>query len=197
MTAGRMTFDLRTRDLRDVLTEAQVANAPYSGQYDVELGLHGLDAPALATFDFDRMLQVVTNLMSNATKFSPPGSEIAVTLGSDAQYHTIAVADRGAGIPAAAMATIFERFSQLSSSDRSRYGGTGLGLAIVKAIVERHRGTVHVDSTVGVGTTITVRLRRAVSDARPARLSVVGGNAAVLALPSGAATQPRRDKGTG
>lgn len=108
--------------------------------------------------DVGRLQQAVTNLLSNACKFSPRGSEVKVT-GElrDGQIH-IVVEDVGPGIPEQFREQIFRRFAQADAQHRSGVAGTGLGLAITKAIVEQHGGEIGYDSTLGVGTRFWVLL---------------------------------------
>ena len=100
--------------------------------------------------DRDRLIQVFENLVGNATKFAPAGSQVIV--GAEARGADVVfwVADNGPGIPADAVAHLFDRFWQLTRADRR---GAGLGLPIVKGIVEAHGGRVWVDSAPGHGTT--------------------------------------------
>ncbi len=108
--------------------------------------------------DFDRMVQVLVNMLSNAVKFAPAGS--AVTLGATraADSITWSVRDRGQGIAEEDLSKLFKKFSQVDASATRATGGTGLGLSIVKALVEQHGGTVGVESRLGEGTTFTVTL---------------------------------------
>jgi DNA-binding response OmpR family regulator len=102
--------------------------------------------------DNERLTQVLTNLVSNAIKFSPQDSEVTVTVEARGDNMLrFAVSDLGPGIPAEQMSKLFGMFQQLDSSDSRRKGGTGLGLAISKSIVEQHRGRIGVDSRVGEG----------------------------------------------
>lgn len=110
--------------------------------------------PALV--DPERMMQVLTNLTSNALRYAPAGSRVTLAAAADAQWVTLSVRDEGVGITAEKLPHIFERFY---SADESRTGSeTGLGLAIVKSIVTAHGGHVSAESVVGQGTTITVRV---------------------------------------
>jgi PAS domain S-box-containing protein len=114
-------------------------------------------APVLA--DRDRVIQVLTNLVSNAIKFSPAGAAVVVAVepGTEATAR-FSVTNPGAGIAAHDMPRLFSRFQQLDSSDGRQHGGTGLGLAIAKAIVEQHGGTIGVDSEPDVATTFWFQL---------------------------------------
>ncbi len=104
--------------------------------------------------DSDRVIQVLTNLISNAIKFSDPGTQVLVVV-SDGSPGTVrfSVSDCGPGIPKDQMSKLFNKFQQLDSSDSRKKGGTGLGLAISKGLVELHSGRIGVDSTHGEGST--------------------------------------------
>ncbi len=104
--------------------------------------------------DPDRILQTLTNLISNAIKFSPPHSRIhllARTLADDEAQ--IEVCDQGRGIPHDKLEQVFERFQQIDTSDSRSMGGSGLGLAICRSIITQHGGRIWATSALGVGTT--------------------------------------------
>jgi PAS domain S-box-containing protein len=104
--------------------------------------------------DPDRVLQTLTNLISNAIKFSPPGTEIHLrSRRIDANEAEIQVRDQGRGIPEDKLESIFERFHQVDASDSRTMGGTGLGLAICRSIVNQHGGRIWASSTLGKGST--------------------------------------------
>jgi PAS domain S-box-containing protein len=104
--------------------------------------------------DPDRILQTLTNLISNAIKFSPPGTEVHLRARRiDANEAEIQVRDQGRGIPEDKLESIFERFHQVDASDSRTMGGTGLGLAICRSIVSQHGGRIWATSTVGKGST--------------------------------------------
>jgi two-component system, OmpR family, sensor histidine kinase VicK len=104
--------------------------------------------------DPDRVLQTLTNLISNAIKFSPPGTEIHLrSRRIDANEAEIQVRDSGRGIPEDKLESIFERFHQVDASDSRAMGGTGLGLAICRSIVNQHGGRIWATSTLDKGST--------------------------------------------
>jgi signal transduction histidine kinase len=108
--------------------------------------------------DPDRMRQVIDNLLSNAIKYSPEGTKIDVeTIVEDGSMLT-AVIDRGIGIPKDEIPQLFERFHRARNVSSRYYGGLGLGLYIAKAIIEAHRGSIHVESEEGKGSRFTIRL---------------------------------------
>ncbi len=114
---------------------------------------------AARTFDADpdRIIQVLTNLLGNAIKFSPRGSTVCLSvelqLTPSPPHPTVLfqVKDQGHGIPADKIESIFERFHQVDASDSRKKGGTGLGLAICRSIVQQHGGRLWVESTLETG----------------------------------------------
>jgi len=113
--------------------------------------------PAI-TADERALRQVLINLLSNAVKFSEPDSVVRLSLRRQGRFLNLTVADRGIGMSADALARVGEPFFQANDGLRRRYEGTGLGLSIVKGLVELHDGQLHVASTSGEGTTVTVLL---------------------------------------
>lgn len=103
--------------------------------------------------DPDRIVQTLVNLLSNAIKFSPPNSTVTLSASSLADLVLFQVKDRGRGIPADKLETIFGRFQQVDASDSRQKGGTGLGLAICRSIVQQHGGRIWVESELGKGST--------------------------------------------
>ncbi len=108
--------------------------------------------------DADRLIQVVTNLISNAIKFSPHDGHVVVRLEEHGKECRLSVIDQGPGIPAAMQSKIFDKFSQVDSSSERAKGGTGLGLFIVKEIVDRHGGRIMVESELDKGSAFHVWL---------------------------------------
>ncbi len=108
--------------------------------------------------DRDRLEQVLGNLMENAVKYSPDGSEILVTVEDRGDQLVTSVADRGIGIPTDELGQVFERFHRGRQVSSTNYGGLGLGLYITKQIVERHGGSIWVESREGQGTTFSFSL---------------------------------------
>ncbi|MBS1119376.1 MAG: periplasmic sensor signal transduction histidine kinase [Deltaproteobacteria bacterium] len=111
--------------------------------------------------DRDVVVQAVLNLVNNAAKYGGADGAIAVTVGADAQAVSIGVRDHGPGIPASEQARIFREFYRSPEAYRSGVEGTGLGLALVKQHIEALGGSVEVASTLGEGSTFTIRLPRA------------------------------------
>ncbi|KST63083.1 sensor histidine kinase [Mastigocoleus testarum] len=106
--------------------------------------------------DYPRIQQILWNLLTNAIKFTSEGGDVVLRLWMEGKTAIFQVEDTGIGIPAEQLPLLFEKFHQLDTPYRRRYGGTGLGLALTKQLVELHRGRIEVDSSVGVGSIFTV-----------------------------------------
>jgi signal transduction histidine kinase len=156
VVSGNLRLDLRPVDLAQVVEKALDAMYPAAEAKSTAVTAD-LDRPLeMAAGDPDRLHQVVANLLSNAVKFTPGGGAVAVSLKRDRDEARITVRDTGDGISEAFLPHVFERFRQ-GGKDQS--GGLGLGLAIARHIVERHGGTIRVDSPgEGQGATFTVSL---------------------------------------
>ena len=147
-----------TVDVTGLLHECHGALLPTltRRRLDVELD----PAPDLRSIRADRtqLERIVLNLLSNAVKFTEDGGRVRVTAGNSPSGVVLTVSDTGIGIPADEQERIFSRFFRSSLSMTAEIQGTGLGLALTKTLVEQHGGTITVDSTEGVGTTVTVLL---------------------------------------
>jgi signal transduction histidine kinase len=116
------------------------------------------DGPVVGRWDRLRLEQVVTNLLSNAVRYSPPDGQVTVRVGLLGARALMSVRDEGIGIPEAQLAMLFTPFFRGANAQRSHAGGLGLGLHIANEIVRRHGGSIRVDSLENGGTTFTVEL---------------------------------------
>ena len=136
---------------------------PRASAQDVALTTHGTDAECRAVLDKSALDRVLSNMISNAIKFTPSGGSVDVHLHPAPDAIEIAVADTGVGIEEAFLPDLFEAFTQESTGNTRAFEGSGLGLAITKRLVDLMGGTISVESTKGEGTTFTVRLPREAS----------------------------------
>jgi two-component system, OmpR family, sensor kinase len=147
---------LRRIDLAGVVRRSVEALGPLMEERGVTVVVEG-EAPEVLG-DVDRIQQVVGNLVDNASRITPAGSGIRVTMGRDGRWATIAVTDSGPGIEADDLPHVFERFYRSQPSRARSSGGVGLGLSIVKAIVGAHGGEVGAANDESGGAVFTVRL---------------------------------------
>ena len=147
--------------LDELAAEALGKMRPQAEQRGVALRLDGV-TPQTVVADRDRILQVLTNLLDNAIKFTPEGGAVDVAVVGNRDQAVISVADAGPGIPEEHLPRIFDRFYRVERSRSREAGGTGLGLAIAKHIVEAHGGQISVTNRPGRGSVFRVALRAAV-----------------------------------
>jgi two-component system OmpR family sensor kinase len=147
---------LRDLDLSAVVRAAVEALGPLMEEREVTVTVTG-EAPHVLG-DGDRIQQVVGNLVDNASRVTPSGGRVEVTLARDGRWSTLAVHDGGPGIPADDIPHVFERFYRSQPGRDRRSGGVGLGLSIVKAIVTSHLGEVQAANAGAGGAVFTVRL---------------------------------------
>ncbi len=165
MESGRMIFRMADVDINEVLTDA-IARAATSSNVDFKPDLD--PRLPIVTGDRDRLVQVVSNLVNNAVKYSPEGGTVTLTSRSEGGYALITVADTGLGIPPDEIPHVFERFRRVRSGAAQSIAGTGLGLTIVKQIVEMHGGKIWVESAVGHGSAFHFTVPLAIETVTPA-----------------------------
>ncbi|MEF3047351.1 sensor histidine kinase [Pseudotabrizicola sp. L79] len=157
-SAGHLSLECSETDLTSLVQEAVEVNEPYVGKLGSVLRFDKPDGVVMAPVDRTRIKQALSNLVSNAAKFSPSGTEVVVRLVSDQGQAVIEVSDQGEGLDEKSKDRVFAPFTQLDSSDSRKVGGTGLGLSITKQIVEAHRGRIDYRSKPGQGTTFSFTL---------------------------------------
>ena len=158
MESGRVVFNFARVDVRSLVEQTIEGNRELAEGYGVRIRFEGAHAVCDVRADPDRLAQVVTNLLSNALKFSPAHDEVVVEIEEATDVVRILVRDHGAGIPADFKPHIFERFAQADATDVRQNGGTGLGLSIVKQIVDRLGGDVGFADAPAGGTIFYVTL---------------------------------------
>ncbi len=149
--AGRMPMNIAKADLRELVsaTAGEFSYLAASQKITIHSSVPG--APLAGYFDIDKLREVLTNLMSNALKFTPAGGEINIRLKHWDGEALICVEDTGPGLEAADIPLLFNKFSQVGGAPSKVVKGTGLGLAISRGIVEMHQGRIWVESEPGKG----------------------------------------------
>lgn len=165
METGKMQFEMQAHPLAALIEQAVEANSGYAQAFNVRYVIRSAPSSIVVSTDSFRLLQVMSNLLSNAAKFSPAHSTVEINV-TDRLVNGIAVArvdvtDKGPGIPEEFHARIFQKFSQADASDARIKSGTGLGLAICKTIIEQMRGNIGYETELGVGTTFYFEIPQA------------------------------------
>ncbi|MCC7043168.1 MAG: response regulator [Acidobacteria bacterium] len=159
IVTGKLHLRFTPVDLRDAIEGAVEVIRPAAQAKNIALTIDRPPAPSFVRGDRDRLQQIIWNLLSNAVKFTPAGGAVTVRVVLSDSHHEVRVSDTGAGIPAAFLPFVFDRFRQADGSTTRAHGGLGLGLAIVKELTELHGGSVDVTSAgPGLGSCFVVRL---------------------------------------
>ncbi len=160
LDSGRVVLEKTICKAADLIEQAVAGVQAIAKQQNIAFDIHARDEQVWAAND--AVIQTLTNLLSNALKFSPADSTIAISVQQQKDALLFKISDRGRGIPADKLETIFNRFQQVDASDARTKGGTGLGLAICRTIIEQHGGKIWVESTLGTGSTFFFTLPIAV-----------------------------------
>jgi two-component system, OmpR family, sensor histidine kinase VicK len=173
--SGAVTMEKQVCNAAELTIQAIAAMQAMAQQHGITSIDRSIDVDLLV--DADYIVQALTNLISNAIKFSAPSGKVWVSVeflpqptlpnrrksskskvATEPLYVLFQVRDEGQGIPANKLETIFERFQQVDSSDSRKKGGTGLGLTICRKIIEQHGGKIWAESTLGIGSTFSFTL---------------------------------------
>lgn len=159
IVSGHQALELTTTDFHGCVQSALEAVRPLAAAGEVMLQVSlGSGRPSVLG-DAGRLEQAITNVLANATKFTPPGGHVQVESSRSANLLTLRISDTGIGIDAAFLPEVFERFRQADATTQRRYGGLGLGLTIARDIITGHGGTIVAESAgLGQGATFTITL---------------------------------------
>ena len=139
---GKIDFQLSPLDIQKIIEEAMVSNQPYCEKFNVTIKFNKLPGSIMIFADYGRIMQVLTNLISNAVKFSPNGAAVTINISLENDKVRVAIVDHGEGIPIEFQSQIFQKFAQADPTSIRKQSGTGLGLSICKAIIEKLNGSI-------------------------------------------------------
>jgi len=154
---GRLSVERRREPLGPILERSVALFRRESTERGIALELVAEDGLPDVSGDAERVVQVLSNLVSNALRYTERGGRVVVSAERQVEFVEVAVTDNGAGIPTSNLALIFERYWTVRGT--APKGGTGLGLAIARGIVEAHGGRLWAESAVGKGSTFRFTLR--------------------------------------
>jgi CheY-like chemotaxis protein/AraC-like DNA-binding protein/two-component sensor histidine kinase len=172
LEAGRAQLHARRLDIGAFLQNLANSFAAFAERKQLTFEVQIPSEPIVLYADADQLQKVLSNLLSNAFKFTPAGGSVRVSVQTDSESCRIAVRDSGQGIPASELTRVFERFYRVRGSSGPAQPGTGIGLALAKELVELHGGTLTVQSEEGFGSTFTVTLLRGHAHLAPDQIDV-------------------------
>jgi protein-histidine pros-kinase len=160
LEAGQLALQMVSVSLAELLQQSVEVNAGYAEKCEVRFVLDAGSADDRVMVDPDRLMQVVTNILSNAAKFSPPGCDVLIRVRPGPTSIRVEVEDSGPGISEAFKGRIFEKFAQADASATRRFEGSGLGLSIARKLIEAMGGTIDFTTVPGRGTIFYIELPR-------------------------------------
>lgn len=170
ISAGQMEFAISQQRIVDLVEHAVFAALPYAKQFGVRFEIERSDRRVTGATDPDRFQQVISNLLSNAAKFSDKSTPVEIGIQNDGAFVRVSVTNSGVEIPADLREAIFKPFQQVAQSATRKRGGTGLGLSISKQLVEQMGGKLNLESSNGMITfwfTVPTKQKAAFSQAAP------------------------------
>ncbi len=165
LEAGQLALQIVSISLSELLQQAVEGNSGYAQKYEVRFVLSDASGCERVMADPDRLMQVITNLLSNAAKFSPPGADVLIRVLPGVSTTRVEVQDFGPGIDETFKDRIFEKFAQADASASRRFEGTGLGLSIARKLVEAMGGSIGFTTVMGRGTIFYFELPRTTAPA--------------------------------
>ena len=156
--SGELKLSYQSEDMTEMVNHALVAMQPKAEAKEISLSVYIPDELPPVRADFQRIVQVLRNLLENAIIHTPKGNNVAITARRQGEWVEISVADNGEGIPEEDLPNIFERFYRVDRSRARATGGSGLGLTIAKYLIEAHGGKIWVQSELGKGSCFSFTL---------------------------------------
>ncbi len=166
--SNKMRFDIKRENLAELIRHSVELNKSYSEKYNVAFNVVEPLSDVDVLVDSNRFIQVMTNLLSNAAKFSGDSPKIDILTAIDKNMVRISVTDYGVGIPAGAKESLFNKFSQIHNQKQKQGEGTGLGLYICKQLIEKMGGYIYFESNPEQGTTFFFELPMVLKEAAQA-----------------------------
>ena len=158
LESGNMNLQAAPLDIVSLVKGLSQSFSSYAERKRISLNVVSSDQTLIAYIDKDKFEKILTNVLSNAFKFTPEGGSIDVSVTKEETCATVRVSDTGIGIPKDKLSRIFDRFYQVDDSHTRAQEGTGIGLSLTKELVDLHKGSIEVESQEGKGTTVSIKL---------------------------------------
>ena len=173
LESGNMKLQTSPVNIVSLLKALTLSFTSYAERKRITLKFNSTEDEIIVYVDKDKFQKIITNILSNAFKFTPEEGLVEVNVSRSDEYLDIKVSDTGIGIPGEKMSKIFNRFYQVDGSHTREQEGTGIGLSLTKELVELHKGKIEVESEEGKGTTVTVSFPLGKDHLKPEEISKV------------------------
>jgi signal transduction histidine kinase/DNA-binding response OmpR family regulator len=158
LESGKMKLETNPLNIIQLLKALVLSFTSYAERKRITLKFNSVENEIIVYVDKDKFEKIMTNILSNAFKFTPEGGSIDASVSKDVNYVIIKISDTGVGIPHEKRSKIFDRFYQVDTSHTRENEGTGIGLSLTKELIDLHKGKIEVESKEGRGSTFTVRI---------------------------------------
>ena len=158
LESGNMKLQTVPQNIVPLVKALTSSFASFAERKQITLKFNSTENEIIVCVDRDKFEKIITNILSNAFKFTPEGGRIEITINREDNYLIVSVSDTGIGIPKEKMSKIFDRFYQVDGSYTREQEGTGIGLSLTKELVELHKGKIDVESEAGKGSTFRISL---------------------------------------
>jgi signal transduction histidine kinase/ligand-binding sensor domain-containing protein/DNA-binding response OmpR family regulator len=158
LESGNMKLQAAPENIIPLLKGLLQSFCSYAERKNISMAFTSSAENIVVYFDREKLQKIITNILSNAFKFTPQGGRVELSVTQGARFVSVRISDTGIGIPAGEIPRIFDRFYQVDGSHAGKQEGTGIGLSLTRELVELHKGTITVESEEGRGTAFTVRL---------------------------------------
>jgi len=158
LESGSMKLETEPQNIVPLIKNILFTFSSFAERKGIKIKFTFTDNEIISYIDSDKIEKIITNILSNAFKFTPEGGNVEVNISKDAKFVNIIISDTGIGIPEEKLSKIFDRFFQVDGSHTRDYEGTGLGLSLTKELIELHKGTIEVESTAGKGSVFMIRI---------------------------------------
>ena len=176
LESGNMKLRTSPQNIIPFLKAIVISFTSYAERKNITLKFETSEEKIIVYFDNEKFEKIITNVLSNAFKFTPERGKIMVRAESNDKFLTINISDTGVGIPKEKISKIFDRFYQVNQAHTREYEGTGIGLAFTKELIELHKGTIEVESVEGKGTTFKINIPLGKDHLKPEEIIITDDN---------------------
>jgi signal transduction histidine kinase len=171
LESGNMKLQTVPQNIVPLVKALSSSFASFAERKKITLKFNSTENEIIVYVDRDKFEKIITNILSNAFKFTPEGGRIEITINKTDNYAIISVSDTGVGIQKEKISKIFDRFYQVDGSHTREQEGTGIGLSLTKELVELHKGKIEVESEAGKGSTFRISLPLGKEHLKPEEIS--------------------------
>jgi DNA-binding response OmpR family regulator/two-component sensor histidine kinase len=180
LESGNMKLQTVPQNIVSLVRALTLSFTSYAERKKITLKFNSTENEIIVYVDSEKFEKIITNILSNAFKFTPEGGRIEITINRTDKYVIVSVSDTGVGIQKEKISKIFDRFYQVDGSHTREQEGTGIGLSLTKELIELHKGKIEVESEAGKGSTFRISLPLGKDHLKPEEISEDSENIKIM-----------------